>query len=114
MGHSRMFSFSLRKKQEKVYEPYLVGGIQGQRGIDSDLGTQCGEGDEVNATVQYLRGLLESGTAAGLSDGQLLGCFIDQGEESAFDALAQRHGPMVWGVCRRLLRDHHDAEDAFQ
>jgi RNA polymerase sigma factor (sigma-70 family) len=48
-----------------------------------------------------------------LIDGQLLGHFIDHGDETSFAALVQRHGPMVWGVCRRLL-DHHDAEDAFQ
>src|SRR3982751_4871863 len=56
-------------------------------------------------------GLLRDG--AGLSDGQLLGRFLERREEAALAALVQRHGPMVWGVCRRLL-SHHDAEDAFQ
>jgi RNA polymerase sigma factor (sigma-70 family) len=51
---------------------------------------------------------------AGLSDGQLLGRFIDGREEAAFAALLRRHGPMVLGVCRRLLRHAQDAEDAFQ
>jgi RNA polymerase sigma factor (sigma-70 family) len=49
-----------------------------------------------------------------LSDGQLLDCFISRRDEAAVSALVRRHGPMVWGVCRRILRDYHDAEDAFQ
>jgi RNA polymerase sigma factor (sigma-70 family) len=49
-----------------------------------------------------------------LSDGQLLGRFVERRETSAFEAIVERHGPLVWGVCRRVLRDHHDAEDAFQ
>src|SRR5262245_30852588 len=50
---------------------------------------------------------------AGLSDGQLLESYIRTREQEAFAALVQRHGPMVWGVCRRIL-GHQDAEDAFQ
>ena len=50
----------------------------------------------------------------GWTDGQLLASFIDEKDEAAFEALVRRHGPMVFGVCRRVVRDHHDAEDAFQ
>src|SRR6186997_2689783 len=53
------------------------------------------------------------GDGAGLSDSDLLGSFIEHHDEAALAALIHRHGPMVWGVCRRLL-SHHDAEDAFQ
>jgi RNA polymerase sigma factor (sigma-70 family) len=49
----------------------------------------------------------------GLTDGQLLGLFIDERDDHAFAILVTRHGPMVWGACRRLLPTP-DAEDAFQ
>lgn len=61
-----------------------------------------------------LRVLLDVGAARTLSDGQLLGRFVDRREGAVFEAIVLRHGPTVWGVCRRVLRDHHDAEDAFQ
>ena len=64
-----------------------------------------------------LRTLFEGGAVGGLSDGELLGRFLDRGEglaEAAFEALVCRHGPLVYGVCRRALRDVHLSEDAFQ
>ena len=57
------------------------------------------------------------GTLGGLSETQLLELFLTRGEdvaEDAFTALVHRHGPMVLGVCRRMLPNAHDAEDAFQ
>jgi RNA polymerase sigma factor (sigma-70 family) len=50
----------------------------------------------------------------GLSDGHLLTLFIRHRDGDAFEALLNRHGPMVLAVCRRVLLDRHDAEDAFQ
>jgi RNA polymerase sigma factor (sigma-70 family) len=63
-----------------------------------------------------LRYLGECGAAAadGLSDGRLLEQFAHHGDAAAFTALVRRHGPMVLGVCRRVLRDVHAADDAFQ
>jgi RNA polymerase sigma factor (sigma-70 family) len=52
--------------------------------------------------------------AADQSDRQLLERYAGRGDEAAFTALVRRHGPLVLGVCRRVLRDAHAAEDAFQ
>ena len=68
----------------------------------------------MNVAVRELQTLFEVGSLGGLSDGQLLDRFVERREEAVFEAIVRRHGPIVWGVCRRVLRDHHDAEDAFQ
>lgn len=71
-------------------------------------------GAPVPLILRHLRGLLGVPGGETASDGQLLERFVNHAEESAFAALMQRHGPMVLGVCRRLLRHSHDVEDAFQ
>ena len=60
--------------------------------------------------------LFACGTVAGMSDAELLERFTSRGEgsEAAFEAILARHGPMVLGVCHRILGDRHSAEDAFQ
>jgi RNA polymerase sigma factor (sigma-70 family) len=74
-------------------------------------------------TLRELGALFAAGTATGLTDKELLERYKAKRTESAeaataaeiaFAALVDRHGAMVWGVCRRLLGDAHEAEDAFQ
>src|SRR5438094_7951761 len=66
--------------------------------------------------MNRLRETLESfcELAHGVTDTQLLAYFVATRAESAFATLVRRHGPLVMGVCRRVLRHHQDAEDAFQ
>src|SRR2546422_10635709 len=64
--------------------------------------------------IQNLRKSAVLHDSEGLTDAELLGAFLAHHDEVAFEALVRRHGPMVLGVCRRLLANPCDAEDAFQ
>ena len=69
------------------------------------------------AVLRQMHTLFTAGTCNGLSDRQLLERFVarrDAVAELAFTTLVERHGPMVLGVCRRILANSHEAEDAFQ
>ena len=68
----------------------------------------------MGTALRQIGRLFGLGTAGGLTEGQLLRRFVERRDEVAFEALVARHGPMVLGVCRRLLADPHDADDAFQ
>ena len=61
-----------------------------------------------------VRRLFEGESVAGLGDGDLLERFATRRDEAAFEGLVTRLGPMVLGVCRRMLADPHDVDDAFQ
>jgi RNA polymerase sigma factor (sigma-70 family) len=69
---------------------------------------------QMSAAASQITRLLVEGTISGLSDGELLERFLDRRDETAFAALVERHGPMVFCTCRGVIRDHGAAEDAFQ
>ncbi len=64
--------------------------------------------------IQHVRRVALARDYAAMTDGQLLESFASRRDEAAFAALLCRHASMVWGVCRRALRNQQDAEDAFQ
>src|SRR5688572_28064495 len=64
--------------------------------------------------LRHIRRIATGPGAGGEEDRQLLDRFINHRDETAFEAVVRRHGPMVLGVCRRVLQNPHDAEDAFQ
>jgi RNA polymerase sigma factor (sigma-70 family) len=64
--------------------------------------------------LHHLRHLIGGVSAAALTDGQLLERFLADRDETAVEVLVRRYGPLVLGVCRRVLHDPHAAEDAFQ
>src|SRR5438045_804449 len=69
---------------------------------------------QLSEVIQHFRRTMLLRNGAGRTDGQLLEDYLSRRDEAALAALVQRHGPMVWGVCRRVLGNYHDAEDAFQ
>ncbi len=71
-------------------------------------------GEHRGVVARDLEQVLSTGIGTGLSEGQLLRRFVAGRDESAFSTLVSRHGPMVMGVCRRILGTTADADDAFQ
>src|SRR5215831_6771822 len=71
-------------------------------------------GQTLQRVVQQVRKFAAVQTGRGLGDRELLERFVGANDEAAFTVLVERHGPMVLGVCRRALRNAHDAEDACQ
>jgi hypothetical protein len=70
--------------------------------------------ETLGAALRQINRLFADGAVTGLSDAQLLERFVGRRDATSFEALVARHGPMVLSVCRSVLRDPNDAEDAFQ
>ena len=72
---------------------------------------------QIKASSRSLVTLFNAGRLAALGDRELIECFQSESgavAQDAFRILVERHGPMVLGLCRTLVRDQHEAEDAFQ
>jgi len=80
-----------------------------RHGLADDMATPF-----LNAVIHKLGQAALFSEVANQTDGELLDTFLQQRSEAAFAALVHRHGAMVFGVCRRMIGNVHDAEDAFQ
>lgn len=69
---------------------------------------------QMSEFIQRLRSSVLLEEDMGLTDGRLLEEYLRCGDKAALAAIVREHGPMIWGVCCRLLPNYHDAEDAFQ
>jgi RNA polymerase sigma factor (sigma-70 family) len=72
------------------------------------------DGNRLKDALRRLRSLVAPRYTADLTDSHLLNRFVGERDQAAFEALLLRHGPMVWNVCRKMLLDPRDVEDAFQ
>ena len=70
--------------------------------------------DPLGSVLRQIRHLIGAPPGRDGTDQDLLQRFATSGEEAAFAALMERHGPMVFNVCRRVATSLEDAEDAFQ
>ena len=70
--------------------------------------------EQLTRVLRHVRQLIGLGREDDLTDNELLDRFVGRLDESAFEVLVRRHGPMVQRTCRRVLGDAHAAEDAFQ
>src|SRR6266446_2275567 len=68
----------------------------------------------LNQVVRHIRRLAGVTEGIGLTDRHLLERYLRQRDQAALEALVTRHAPLVLGVCRKILGDSHDADDAFQ
>src|SRR5262249_21013486 len=111
--HGSSPQLRLPAKKKKRRARLVSDGIR-KRHVLPGNGASTMAAGQMNSLVQHLRRVALVHDSGERTDGQLLECFVGRRDETAFEALVRRHGPMVLGVCRRLLGNAHDAEDAFQ
>src|SRR5262245_59548787 len=68
----------------------------------------------LEGVLRHVRKVLRQGEAAQVGDAERLERFLARRDGGAFEQLVRRHGPMVFGVCKRVLGNEADADDAFQ
>ena len=68
----------------------------------------------IQTILEHIQRRLRPSLSGVVSDAELLERFLKDHDEAAFELMMWRHGPMVYGVCQRVLRQTQDAEDAFQ
>ena len=71
-------------------------------------------GVHLGSALSQIHRLFDEGTLAGLPDARLLERYASERDELAFETLVKRHGRMVMAVCRGVVDDPNDADDAFQ
>ena len=98
------------KKMERFPPCLALNGVKGSEVTEWEGMPSVYQGSVINSFQR----LFDAGTVMALTDTQLLERFVTAGDEAAFEAILQRHGPMVLRVCRRVLDDPHDVDDAFQ
>jgi RNA polymerase sigma factor (sigma-70 family) len=69
---------------------------------------------QIGAALREIQRLFGDGAVTGLTDAELVERFATRRDQAAFEALVERHGPMVLSVCRNLVKDPAETEDAFQ
>jgi hypothetical protein len=69
---------------------------------------------QLEGVIRHLRNVARQHEGAQVGDAELMERFIAHRDPGAFEFLVRRHGPMVLGVCKRVLGNETDAEDAFQ
>jgi RNA polymerase sigma factor (sigma-70 family) len=97
------------KKENK----FLVCGQYNQKTIARHRGKDMAAA-RVRTVLCHLKSAAVASGGSGVTDAQLLDQYLTHHSQIAFEGLLRRHGPMVLSVCRRVLENRHDAEDAFQ